>query len=471
MRSWNGTKTGFLTTAVLLLGGGVVAAGCDGSILDVTDPDIVTPGQLQGPGAAQNRFAGILSDFREAYDFHVLYTGVISDEYIHVGTFPGHQNADDREPAPGDLSPQQEWITPLATTQKTTDELVEGFQAELDNPEFEGVRELMLDGIAFGHLLRGYNLLFWGETFCQSIFDQQDETSPKLPEDRIREDVIPALQAAIPAAQAASGGSRDLTSNPDDVVNAARIGLARAHMFLGEHQQALSFAQQVPPGHVFAVDYSSNTNDERNAVFGRTFGNVQALRWSIGLNDDAGSNFESYAYADEFLGQDLILPGGGGLSPQGSGPVNLQQLYTGPEAPIVLTSAWEAKVIEAEALWRDGAVQQAEDMLNDLLDGTLGIQNPMTVANSGLSLDPWREVDLTGDPANDLVEIGFARQAGLWQTAQRQAFLRRVFRNDGIDMFPDRAGEAMSFPLYSFELDNNENVSMGCPNSNVPGQG
>lgn len=471
----NRERTAASTVVAALLGAGALLAtgACDGAILDTEDPDIVTPEQLQGPTAVPNRLAGILSDFRETLDFHVLYTGMLADEYIHIGTFPGRENVDQRAPAPGDLSPQQDWFTPLATTQKTTAELIVDFEAALDDPEFESVREEMLDGIAYAHLLRGYDLLYWGETFCQSILAQQEETAPKTPAERVAE-AVDEFEAAIPAAQDAAGGARDLTSNPDDVVSAARVGLARAHMFLGNYQEAEEAASQVPAGHIFQIDYGNTPNDVINTVYGITQGDVFARRWSVGLGTDAGSDSERYAYADEFVDQGLVV-NRPDLDAQGSGPVNLQMRYVERTSPIVLTSTWEARVIEAEVLWREESVQPAEDMLNDLLDGTAGVQNPMVAAN-GVSLGDWRSVDLTGDAANDLSEIGFARAAGLWQTGQRQAFLRRVFRQDDLDFFPDRTagdlgGVAMSFPLYNFELENNPNVSTGCPTGDIPGEG
>lgn len=474
MRSNQRKLTRFVAVATLLLMGGVVLAGCDGGILDSEDEDIVVPEQLEGPAAVQTRINGILFDFREAYDFHALYTGLISDEYIHVGSFPGRSNVDSRRPQPGDLSPQQDWFTPLATTQKTTDELVASFESNLDNPEFSNVREQLLDGIALGHFLRGYNLLFWGEAYCQSILDQQGETAPKTPAQRIEEDAIPALEAAIPAAQAASGGGLDLAAEPNNVVAAARVGLARAHMFLGNYGQAESFASQVPDGHSFVIDYSTNTQDEANSVFGITHGQEGfALRISVGGGEaDNSPGGERYPYFDEFLGQELITPNSEtDLDPQQAGPVNLQLLYDEGADPIVVTSAWEAEMIEAEVQWRDGDVGGAETRINDLLDGDLGIQNPLTIVESDLQLGEWRDVTLNGDAANDLNEIGFARAAGLWQSGQRQAFLRRVFRNDGVNMWPGRGGQAMSFPLYSQELENNENVSSGCPGGDTPGAG
>lgn len=469
MRSNQRKLPRFVALATLLLMGGAVLAGCDGGILDAEDEDIVVPEQLEGPQAVETRLNGILFDFRQAYDFHALYTGLISDEYIHVGSFPGRANVDGRRPQPGDLSPQQDWFTPLATTQKTTDELVSSFESNLDNPDFSSVREQLLDGIALGHFLRGYNLLFWGEAYCQSILDQQDETAPKTPAQRIEEDAIPALEAAIPAAQAASGGNLDLTAEPNNLVAAARVGLARAHMFLGNYGQAESFASQVPDDHSFVIDYSTNTQDEANSVFGLTHGQEGfAVRWSVGIEGTG-----QYPYAQEFVDQGLITPDSlVDLDPQQAGPVNLQSLYDEGSDPIVVTSAWEAEMIEAEVQWRGGDVGGAETRINDLLDGDLGIQNPLTIVDSDLQLDEWRNVTLGGSDAEDLSEIGFGRAAGLWQSGQRQAFLRRVFRNDGVNLWPDVGeGQAMSFPLYSQELENNENVSSGCPGGNTPGAG
>ena len=88
-------------SAVLLTG----LAACDtGDLLEVTDPDIVTPDGLTTPSGLETLRAGAIGDFAFAYagngggtEGQVLVSGLFTDEYIHSGTFTTRREFDRRD--------------------------------------------------------------------------------------------------------------------------------------------------------------------------------------------------------------------------------------------------------------------------------------------------------------------------------------------------------------------------------------
>jgi hypothetical protein len=109
--------------------------------------------------------------------------------------------------------------------------------------------------------------------------------------------------------------------------------------------------------------------------------------------------------------------------------------------------------MEAEAQYRAGNVAGAEAAINALL--TTG-DNPY-----GAMFAP---VDLTGTFATDIDQIGYAYSVGAWLTGHRFGFVRRVLRNDNVDLFPAvQPGDDTAFPVVKQELDNNPDISQACP--------
>lgn len=87
----------FTTTLLLLAGAWLWSAGCTSidSLVDVEDPDIVNPSDLQSPAGAVAAYTGGVGDFSLAIvgdnggtEGQILVGGLMSDEYMHSGTFP-----------------------------------------------------------------------------------------------------------------------------------------------------------------------------------------------------------------------------------------------------------------------------------------------------------------------------------------------------------------------------------------------
>lgn len=505
---------------VLLLAGlvAMVTAGCDGALLDVDDPDNVVPQEEFTAQSVPARFAGAINDFREALDDYVLYTGLHTDEFLLAGTFPTRIEVDERRPISNNTSIDADVWTPLSIARATSDAMDNDFTGALGQEGFEESTASLEQGISYARLMGGYTRIMFAEFFCQSIFggqadlpqfvDEEPESAPLNSVQRMQE-AVSLLESAETFASGAGLA---------DIATAARIGQARAHMYLGSatgdgtHFDAAAAAVDgIDPGFAFTFDYSDNTPGEENEVFQSTWGVNANIRWTVGDGTDNTRGNEVFAYlgqpaveddpetaedesqaATGWMAQGLLVPpdvsAAAGLeSFNGNSPVVAQTLYggragnTGRNAPIVLASGWEAEMIRAEVLLRNGSPGAAEDIVNDLLTDPDQAANPMLAVTPDLNgpaaggsltaeeLGAFPEVTFGDEPLEgDLVELARARESGLWLTGDRQATLRRfaVEFNDrlALGLWPDRSGvNSISLPVPSDEVDNNTNISSACP--------
>lgn len=484
-----GKNTGSLRKALVVAAAVAVTAGCSElDVLEVNDPDVVTPEQSSGPAAVPIKIAGGINTFREAYEHYAYEVSLLTDEFLLAGTFPTRVEIDERNPSPSNVTINGMWQD-LQVARRTNDDNVLLFEKQIDNPDWSSVKSNMQRGLALGNLLAGYTRILLAEGFCQSIVTEPEslqEGSPLEPPARMQ-DAISSFQKAIEWA-----GKAGLTGGATDAESAARVGIARAHMFLGNYDQAASAASQVPTEMQFNIDYSTNSTAEFNELFGITWGeDTDALRITVGDGTDPSRHNEKYAYFDEWVDQNLLIPEGlHGKDAFGSQtrPVNLQTVFGDPttnpngrDTSIPLATGWEAQMIEAEVLLRNGQPEAAEDMVNALLEDPT--MNPMARVEPGLRDTPgpagnvmtgFEPVDL-GDESleGDLRDMARAYAAGLFAQTHRQHMLRRLFRNDGINMYPQgpTVGNSMSLPVPRQELVNNTRIETGCPGGNIPGQG
>ena len=441
----------------------VLAGTLSSCNLDVFDPDIVTPEDVSDPASLPIAIAGVVGDFQLMFDDIARYTGMLTDEFILAGTFPTRVQVDTREML-SDNATLNGVYENIHVSRFSADNLVQAAQGLVGDPEAD--QDLVTQAIAIGQFYGGYVRLLMAEMYCQSILGGGDpenpnyESSPVLPDARMQ-DALTMLQAA--QASAAALGSADLA-------DAAKVGQARANMWLGNYAAAASAAASVSTGFEYMAEFSANDPSQYNDVYDFTYGDNQVIRWTVGDGTQAERNLERFPFYDEFVDAGLLLP-----DPPSSFSafnssilVHLQMIYpppvspgvpqtpptaNGQSSPMVIASGFEARIMEAEAAYRGGDVAGAEATINALL--TTG-DTPL-----GAIFAP---VDLTGDFDSDIALIGYAYEAGAWLTGHRMGFVRRVLRNDNVDLFPPtQPGSDASFPVVKQELDNNPDINQACP--------
>jgi len=406
--------------AVLALG-----TGCD-SLLEVEDPVNLTPDDLAGEAPVDLTINGMRGAFQEMMDNYVLHAGMLVDEFILAGTFPYRQDIDERAIQTNNQGLLGELYTPLSVARFMADTSVVILE---DAIAAGGSDEALQQGVALGKYLGGVTRALLAEGMCESPI----AGGPSLSSDERMRDALAVFAEAESAAQ---------TAGDSEVLQAARVGKARAHLWLREFAEAAAAAGSVPADFTFKAYYSNNTVNQFNRVANVTHALDDVIRWTVGDGTVAAVGNEKWPYFDEWVSLGLLQPRPDLESFNPVIPVVLQMKYTSGDAPIVVASGAEAQLIVAESMIRSGNRAGAETILNGLRASHWGLP----------------ALTLSGTPAEDLRVLARERARELYLTGERIATLRRLL-TDGIDLFPTpKIGTATCFPLPERETDTNPNT-------------
>lgn len=463
-RAWRG---GAPLLVAGLLG---VLGGCD-NVLGVDERGIITPADLDraGPQAVPTLLHGVVGAYHSAVDGITRYAALLTDEMILSGTFPTRLQVDNRRILP-DNANVTGMYTAVHQARFQADTIAFVFEGRLGDPAFSQVADDLREGIVLGKLYGGYTRLWLAELFCWSILTGlHPESSPQMPDQRMA-DALDFLEQAEARASAEGLTSARL---------AAIVGQARAHLWRGNYGLAGSLASQVPRDFAYWAEYSNNDPSQYNGMYVFTWGDTEAIRWTVGDGTWAARGNERWEHFDEFVRLNLLRNRPPDFrSMQGSIPVVLQMLYNRPEAGVLVGSGVEARLIEAEVAVREGRTEAAEALLNDLrADFSLranfrrGIPPP-------LPQNQLQGITLTGDLQEDLKRVADERARELWLTGDRHTTSRRLRWDPAldIDLFPPvkaaiGGGDDIAFPMVERELQNNPNLSRNdaCPPGQQPG--
>jgi hypothetical protein len=409
----------------------VGTAACDTDrLLEVTDPDIVTPSDVVGEKGAELYWAGAIGLFAGAYSSggggQVVYSGMISDEFHLSGTFPSRNEVDRREMDDRNgtlLGQYRNYHRARVGTKNAAERLAEVLPGD--------------SRIAEMWNLNAYMNLFFAELYCSGVpfSDTPNEGDIVYGEQQTTEEIYNAAVTSFGWASEAAGGSADQS-------RLAAIGLARARLNQGDYAAAASAAATVPPDWAYHVrSKAGGTFGQRNAVFEL---NQRQRRWSI--SDMEGENGIAFRSAP-----DSRVPwedsGGPGFDQET--PLFHQLKYDSEESDVVLASGLEGQLIKAEAELSSGGPWLAT--LNAL--------------RAGAGLPALEDPGSTDGRVRMLFE---ERGRWLFGTGHRHGDLRRMVRQYGYDqaeVFPTGSffkggayGTDVTFPI-PFEEHENEALS------------
>jgi SusD family len=397
-RSGRIRRTG-VVVAVMTLALGMGA--CD-SILEVTDPDIVTPSSLSSEGGIATLRAGALGDLAVAMDGSAaghgataglaVMSGLMSDEYDYSGTFPTRREGDTRlvQNTNGTMNRIYSNMHRARAAAVATTELVE---------QFGGNSAVMSEMQS----IVGFTYTLFAETFCSGVpFSKAPSDGGALEfGDPLTTDGMFQAGGSWFDQALASGGGGDLGS-------LARVGKARTLLGLGQIAAAASAVSGVPTDFVYNIEHSTNSRRQENGIY-----IMSTVRRQYSVAEVKGVNGINYRSA-----MDPRVPWDGGTAlGQDDRTTYFNQLkYPSSNAPMPLASGVEARLIEAEAAVEanDGAAVAA---IHDALRARIGLA----------------PVDLTGMSQTDLRAYHF-RERALWlySTGHRQGDLRRLVRVYGM---------------------------------------
>ena len=323
----------------------VVAAGFGlgacGSLLDVSFPGRIPAEDINKPALAPILARSVIGDLECAYNNYSAGNSAHSDEWESSnGNVPG-SNWGERSISAGEddyaLGPCESSVSyfgmpgTLGTARYQSEDIFRKLSGWTD-AEVPGRASLMAQVRAYG----AYSYLLMGETFCQVSFDG---AAPQPP----------AAALAKAEAQFAEAITLATTAGNADIVNLARVGLARTKMDLKKWAEAATAAALVPAGYNKNADRGTETDRRYNKFFvfftdGGYFTVATALRTTTDPR---------YQVADA---------GHGAFTPT----IRLwyTKKYPALSTPIRLASYREAQLILAEAKAQQNDVAGAMGILN-----------------------------------------------------------------------------------------------------------
>ena len=380
---------------------------CDtADILEVLDPDLVTPDNVQGEKGAELFWAGALGRFSEGYSGGgggmVMYTGMFTDEFHLSGTFPTRNEVDRRN-----IDEQNGTMDGVYT---------ELHQARTGLENATVVMEEFLPGdprIAEMYNLAGFTYVMFGENYCAGVPYGQAPSSGELIEGTptTKEQTLQNALDRFNSGTAAAAGDTDQQY-------LAAVGVARAQAALGNFAGAATAVASVPTDWQYMVHHKGGgAFDQRNAIFEL---NQSQRRWSVSdMEGGVGAPFRTAVDPRVVIDADVGI----GFD---EGTLLYQQLkYPSWDAEVPLATGIDARLIEAEASL---AANDAPGWLAALnaLRTTLTLPD---LVDPGTDSDRWKM---------HFVEHGFWTFA----TAQRLGMARRMVLYHGLaeaDVMPNGA--------------------------------
>lgn len=409
---------------------GLVAApvACD-SFLDVPDPTVIDAGTIDPANDLPTFARSALQDLFSALDNVIVYSAWFSGEMYVGDTFPTRNDIGRRvvEYTNGTLN--GDLYEPLAFAIATNERVLE-LLAE------SGIADEEIRSMA--SLGSGWSILLEAESFCQVVISSGlHNLGPAISSAEGMAAAITRFDAAIDA------GTAD---GNDALVNAARVGKARAHLFRGEYAEAIAAATAVPAAFEYEVprvDDPSNRGRLGNTVWSFTLArsslvvppyyralNDPRIEYELWLNDD-GDPIKSQGNDFDFYAQDK---------------------YPDWDAPLILASGLEARYIVAEAELAQGNATPATTLIADrTVAGSADGDDIDFVADTGTL------VQLLDQKARDLFLTG--AHLGDWRrNLGSTPYVPPAGSSYYATQFGDSFGDLTCMPLPRQEVDNNPNA-------------
>ena len=398
------TRTRAFALQVALLGAALAVVACDPSrALDVDDVDVVSPGQLNDKASLPTLRNGVLSTFQLAYsggadlangghEGQITISGLLGDEFQNAESFPDRIAVDMRDILPSNGSLLALFLD-LSRARATAD--------------FASAQYNRLDAGAEGQSevlsIAGFSYTLFAENYCSGVpFSRLSDTGAIEYGDPQTRDQV--LQIAVAKFDSALNIATE--NENDDLADLASVGKGRALLDLGRFADAAAAVASVPTSFEFVVSSSANSLRQNNGIW-----NYTANTFAFSVPDREGGNGLPFLSANDPR-LDVIATGQLGFDR--FTPFNLQLKYPDLAADVALATGIEARLIEAEAAFRNGAPGQALTILNAL----------RVVAGLTPVTDPGTEATR--------VNLLFRERAfWMWGTSHRLGDMRRLIRQYG----------------------------------------
>ena len=383
----------------------IMALGCSG-LLDVKDPDIINPGDVNNPDGAVAAYNGGIGDFAFANDGdggitegQILVSGVMSDEYSDVETFPTRIEYDSRA-----INEQNGTLAAvffnLQKARVALQNATKALQRYAPDPDSR-VGEMFA--------LTGFTYVYFGENYCSAV-----PFSERLPDGSIQYGQPLSTDSILDRAVARFDSATATTADPQ-IVGLAAIGKGRALIDKGDYTGAAAAVAGVPTDFLYQTAHSISSVRQFNGVY--VF-NAQApggtARFSVSESEGlVGLNFRD-------AGDPRVVAPADSLGFDGEDTLYSLTKYNRTDSPVAVASGVEARLIEAEAQLQAGNGAAMVTSLNALRADAAN--------NGGFSLAALAD---PGTQAGREDLLFRERAFWLFATGHRLGDLRRLVRQYG----------------------------------------
>jgi hypothetical protein len=411
-----GRVTQTLVSALLL-------ASCSSvtdSLLDVEDPDLIMPTNVNSLPGARAVANGALGRFRTATagaEGTWMYGGLLTDEWTTSSTFIQNDETDQRK--------VQLLNTQVTGFYRNTNRVrTAANQAIPLLAQFDSTNKALRAEMYF---IRGYAEMQLAQDFCNGIPLSNGAGDEVVYDDpRTGTEVFTVAVASFDSAIAVAGTDAQSVF----IITAARIGKARALMALNQYPAAAAAVAGIATSYRYSVTFSLTTSD--NIIWNQGF---SAKRYSVGDSIDGNNRdilvrnaIPFYSAKDPRLPvTDTKFTPPSTVGQDGGTIMRLTTIYDRLTA-IDAVNGIDARLIEAENLLKTGDITGWLAKLNGLRNGADRVTTLGTVTISATALP-----NLT-DPGTPDARINLMfREKAFWTFArgQRLGDLRRLVRQYG----------------------------------------
>ena len=431
-----------------LIGAALTLSACEtSSFLEIEDPDIINPSNVQsaaGANAVRVGALGRLNSATSGAESFFLLGGLFTDEWINGDSFIGRQEVDQRA-----ITVQNSFVTDA--TRAVHRARLSAQQAiallEAFNPTAPGWQpaemyfvQAFIENLAAEHFCNGL-------VFSTVVDGVEVYGSPIM--------VVEAFERALAHADSGLTLVTGTTNDDNRVRNALKVVRGRILMNLNRPADAATSVTGVPTSFVYNMFHAQTATSNQ-------MWNLNNLAWRYSVSDNEGTNGINFASAADprlpvCVGGDAVCRANGvtrATRDDLTAPLNVQLVWPLRESPVAITSGIEARMIEAEAQLR------AQDAA-----GALATLNTARATVTGLA--PLTDA---GTDAARVDQLFRERAIWLFGRGYRTGDMRRLIRQynrTAASVFPvgpwhkgGNYGVDVTFPIPQAEQ-NNPNVPAG----------
>ena len=359
-----------------------LAACSVGSILDVTDPDVINPEDVTTPQGVNGLRLGTLARLNQATtgeESFFLLGGLLADEWRSGDSYINRDETDQRN-----INPQNSFVTSATRnlyrarlSAKQTIELLAEFSP--DAPSWQAAEM---------YFVEAYVENMVAETFCSGmIFSTVEDGAPVYGSPMTTQEVLEMALAHADSGLALTGGGSEDDLRVRYVLQVTR---GRILMNLNRPDEAADAVADVPTD--FKYDMQQSQTTMTNSIW--SLNNLDR-RYTVSAGE--GGTGIDFATAG-----DPRVPVCAGGSPEckaagvtqstvfenGSAmPLYVQLLWPAADASVTIVNGIEARLIEAEARLRSDDPDGAVSTLNDLRATVAGLAPLADAGNADARVD------------------------------------------------------------------------------------